>query len=390
MTKNLVEKGEEESQEVMQMEGADGKEEEEEEGMCRICHADAQPVSSLVSPCRCSGTMAYVHSVCLREWVLRRGVVQCELCGHKFQAHFEQRLVSRRQQILLCNMILKRLWRRFLLEMWDMYRRKVIIFSVVPFLCSLTLLLIYLAVKTDGVGLWLPIFTSKTVRNASCFFTPSSVGLYAITLFSSVGLAVLRAINPEPCSTVLSFFSASIVLSFMVHAIVSHTGSGQYHLSSEGQLVQGPAPPPVIAPVAASANASHFNVTTEDYIYKLAAGVSLQLPIPLARFYALAFFVSLLVLVYPLYRVVVNTRLNMRVHLSYITFENYSKSEEATKKTAEAPVAQHCSNKLESQGDDGVEGAMGEAARQVAVQIEGEGDNQNEDRKSSELPNGKP
>ncbi|KAH6948579.1 hypothetical protein HPB50_025175 [Hyalomma asiaticum] len=52
--------------------------------MCRICHEGDQE-KPLVSPCNCSGTIGFVHVTCLEDWLNRRNVDFCELCGYRFQ-----------------------------------------------------------------------------------------------------------------------------------------------------------------------------------------------------------------------------------------------------------------------------------------------------------------
>lgn len=67
--------------------------------ICRIClgeeNTDANP---LIHPCKCAGTMKFIHIECLREWInskkaFKEGeyvttylwkVLSCELCKIKF------------------------------------------------------------------------------------------------------------------------------------------------------------------------------------------------------------------------------------------------------------------------------------------------------------------
>ena len=49
-------------------------------------------VGRLISPCRCRGTMKFVHLQCLNSWRYaspnRRSVYQCDQCGYKY--HFNR------------------------------------------------------------------------------------------------------------------------------------------------------------------------------------------------------------------------------------------------------------------------------------------------------------
>lgn len=54
---------------------------------CRIC-MEAEPVGSLVSPCRCRGTMKYVHRECLQKWRAtssnQRSYYRCDQCQCRY------------------------------------------------------------------------------------------------------------------------------------------------------------------------------------------------------------------------------------------------------------------------------------------------------------------
>ncbi|KHN75903.1 E3 ubiquitin-protein ligase MARCH1 [Toxocara canis] len=60
------------------------------ERLCRICHCSSMPDDPLISPCRCSGTLKFVHMSCLLHWLticsrkLRRPPI-CELCLYKYR-----------------------------------------------------------------------------------------------------------------------------------------------------------------------------------------------------------------------------------------------------------------------------------------------------------------
>ncbi|KAF4689846.1 hypothetical protein FOZ60_001038 [Perkinsus olseni] len=74
-----------------------GRSESSDAAMCRICGQGVEE-GPLYHPCRCSGSIAYVHEQCLRRWLAMRRTgrtddddgtfiledQRCELCGHKF------------------------------------------------------------------------------------------------------------------------------------------------------------------------------------------------------------------------------------------------------------------------------------------------------------------
>ncbi|RCN39771.1 zinc finger, C3HC4 type [Ancylostoma caninum] len=59
--------------------------------LCRICHTECDsPRDPFVSPCRCSGSLLYVHRSCLVHWLelsTRKMVPspRCELCGYNYR-----------------------------------------------------------------------------------------------------------------------------------------------------------------------------------------------------------------------------------------------------------------------------------------------------------------
>ncbi|KAJ2704316.1 hypothetical protein FB645_003397 [Coemansia sp. IMI 203386] len=56
----------------------------EEVPICRVCRSEATPEEPLFFPCRCSGSIKYVHQNCLEEWLAHSNKKYCELCGHEY------------------------------------------------------------------------------------------------------------------------------------------------------------------------------------------------------------------------------------------------------------------------------------------------------------------
>ncbi|KAI8074855.1 hypothetical protein BC940DRAFT_286792, partial [Gongronella butleri] len=57
--------------------------------VCKIC-LEKDDVSALISPCKCSGSIKYVHPACMRSWRLsllqggrERDLYRCTLCQYK-------------------------------------------------------------------------------------------------------------------------------------------------------------------------------------------------------------------------------------------------------------------------------------------------------------------
>ena len=53
----------------------------QEEDVCRICRSPEKP---LLHPCKCSGTIKFVHESCLMDWIKHSKKSNCELCNHQF------------------------------------------------------------------------------------------------------------------------------------------------------------------------------------------------------------------------------------------------------------------------------------------------------------------
>ncbi|RWS29316.1 E3 ubiquitin-protein ligase MARCH2-like isoform X2 [Leptotrombidium deliense] len=46
---------------------------------CRICY-ESTPIDDLIAPCKCKGSVGYVHEACLVRWYLINRVNKCDLC----------------------------------------------------------------------------------------------------------------------------------------------------------------------------------------------------------------------------------------------------------------------------------------------------------------------
>ncbi|XP_040332325.1 E3 ubiquitin-protein ligase MARCHF7 isoform X1 [Herpailurus yagouaroundi] len=74
-------------------------EDSEEEGdLCRICQMAAASSSNLlIEPCKCTGSLQYVHQDCMKKWLQAKinsgssleAVTTCELCKEKLQLNLE-------------------------------------------------------------------------------------------------------------------------------------------------------------------------------------------------------------------------------------------------------------------------------------------------------------
>lgn len=58
--------------------------EAEEQDTCRICSAPAEPDQPLFHPCKCSGTIRYIHQDCLTTWLSHSKKKSCDVCKHPY------------------------------------------------------------------------------------------------------------------------------------------------------------------------------------------------------------------------------------------------------------------------------------------------------------------
>eukprot|EP00736_Rhodelphis_marinus_P002801 Rmarinus@m.27101 len=64
--------------------GSPDLEEDDDEGaVCRICRIGSP--EDLCSPCKCRGSVQYVHQECLQQWLNQKKSEECELCGYTFK-----------------------------------------------------------------------------------------------------------------------------------------------------------------------------------------------------------------------------------------------------------------------------------------------------------------
>ncbi|KAI8915089.1 hypothetical protein BC831DRAFT_168403 [Entophlyctis helioformis] len=54
------------------------------DSICRVCRSPATPDDPLFHPCKCSGSMRFVHQQCLEDWLSHSGKRHCEICNHVF------------------------------------------------------------------------------------------------------------------------------------------------------------------------------------------------------------------------------------------------------------------------------------------------------------------
>jgi len=81
------EKPKEDSQEQLKRESSESNSQNEtlsSEKICRICYDD-QKEEKLISPCKCSGSVQWVHHSCLQKWIDISHKNECSSCKYTYQ-----------------------------------------------------------------------------------------------------------------------------------------------------------------------------------------------------------------------------------------------------------------------------------------------------------------
>ena len=62
--------------------------------VCRICHEEEKDVQSLLAPCKCSGSLSYVHQECLSKWLMSSKLQACEICHEKYDVQHKLKPIT--------------------------------------------------------------------------------------------------------------------------------------------------------------------------------------------------------------------------------------------------------------------------------------------------------
>ena len=57
---------------------------EKKKGTCRICY-DLDNTGNMINPCKCTGTIKWVHEKCLEKWINVSKKETCNTCKYKYK-----------------------------------------------------------------------------------------------------------------------------------------------------------------------------------------------------------------------------------------------------------------------------------------------------------------
>uniref|UniRef100_A0A096M0F0 RING-type E3 ubiquitin transferase n=1 Tax=Poecilia formosa TaxID=48698 RepID=A0A096M0F0_POEFO len=67
--------------------------------ICRICHCEGDEDCPLITPCRCTGSLSFVHQGCLNQWIKSSDTRCCELCKFDFIMETKLKPLSKFQKL---------------------------------------------------------------------------------------------------------------------------------------------------------------------------------------------------------------------------------------------------------------------------------------------------
>ncbi|XP_032419789.1 uncharacterized protein marchf1 isoform X2 [Xiphophorus hellerii] len=108
--------------------------------VCRICHCEGDEDCPLITPCRCTGSLSFVHQGCLNQWIKSSDTRCCELCKFDFIMETKLKPLSK--------------WEK--LHMTKSERRKIfcsVLFHLIAIVCMLWSVYILVKRTTDEIRL---------------------------------------------------------------------------------------------------------------------------------------------------------------------------------------------------------------------------------------------
>ncbi|BFG01059.1 uncharacterized protein DMAD_00903 [Drosophila madeirensis] len=70
---------------------------------CRICRWNRSDMEIISCPCKCRGSVGYIHLKCLRRWIVHRHDNRCEICHAVFDLSEERVSVKRMMRTFWCG-----------------------------------------------------------------------------------------------------------------------------------------------------------------------------------------------------------------------------------------------------------------------------------------------
>ncbi len=142
-----------------------GKKALEESPCCRVCHGESEPDNQLFYPCKCDGSIRYVHQDCLVQWlkVSKQNKGKCELCGEKFQFQ-NVYAVGAPTRLTIFEVIME----------------------LMPRIVTISKTVLYVIISSFFWGVCLPLFTNWWIRLCWCVVSETNFGTCSLSILPLV------------------------------------------------------------------------------------------------------------------------------------------------------------------------------------------------------------
>ncbi|KAH8400205.1 hypothetical protein KR215_008889 [Drosophila sulfurigaster] len=70
---------------------------------CRICRWNRVDMEIINCPCKCKGSVGYIHMTCLKRWIMQRRDNRCEICHAPFNITTERASVKQMVRAFCCG-----------------------------------------------------------------------------------------------------------------------------------------------------------------------------------------------------------------------------------------------------------------------------------------------
>ncbi|KAF2968615.1 hypothetical protein GQX73_g4986 [Xylaria multiplex] len=190
---------------------------------CRICRGEATDDEPLFFPCKCSGSIKYVHQDCLMEWLSHSQKKHCELCktAFRFTKLYSPDMPKHLPFHIFVHHMTKYLLRNFLV-----WLRAALVTSVwlgwLPYLMRFIWSFLFW-ISDEGLGGTAALLDSRSVASAQATHTVS-ITMTGTTMCPSTPL-LATATTPASLSSVID----QLPVSATVKAVAKHTNISVVH-----------------------------------------------------------------------------------------------------------------------------------------------------------------
>ncbi|KAI8148867.1 hypothetical protein BJV82DRAFT_201164 [Fennellomyces sp. T-0311] len=171
---------------------------EDDQEICRVCRCESTPDHPLFHPCKCSGSIRFVHQDCLLEWLSHSKKKYCELCEYPFT--FTPIYRDDMPDRIPLNVLVRQCARRCGALLWTCFRAALVVvvwLVILPFLTLCTWRFYFWSGESIG-------FAKRLAKNATLLAEDESVAPSPELTYNSTS---------SPSSTILFGYSIKGFLS---------------------------------------------------------------------------------------------------------------------------------------------------------------------------------